>query len=227
MSFFDRLKGIFNNPQGDAEKRVAQKIVSGADWPAIEDDVFPAKGVGPRLSAVLDTIIETKRWDLLTPLVARAGDYMDTVNLVYRPGEYGPVPASRAQELEDIYQALTASGKKGEKAVRGFVACVESWACQRNAEDCFDWAAGKKEFVPVPALGLAALCDQKIEGNRFAMKIIATPADIERAIDAVEWIYQSNGVDRGIALDNLADWKKKLEELDAKKKPPAPPAPTP
>ena len=227
MSLFDKLKGIFNNPQADAEKRVAKKIVSGADWPAIENDVFPARDVGPQLSAVLDTIIETRRWDLLTPLIARAGDYMDTVNLVYRPGEFGPVPTSRAQELEDIYQALAASGKKGEKALRGFVACVESWSCQRNAEDCFDRAMGKKESVPVPALGLAALCDQKIEGNRFAMKVIATPADIERAVDAVEWIYSGNAVDRGIALDNLADWKKKLEELEAKKSPPAPPSPKP
>ena len=222
MPFFDRLKKIFNNPQADAENRVAKKILSGADWSAVENDVFPDKGVGPRLSFVLDTIIDTKSWKLLTPLIARAGDYLDTIDLVYRQGEFGTVPKSRVQELEGIYQALTAAPKNADKVTRSFISCVESWACQRNSEECFDWAMGKKEAVPVPAIGLAALCDQKIEGNSFAMKVIATQADIERAIDAVEWIYSSNAVDRHIALDNLADWKKKLDEPPAPKKPSAP-----
>jgi hypothetical protein len=225
--FFNKLKDLFNDRQGAAEKKVSKKIVSGADWPAIEKDVFPDKGVGPRLSAVLNTIIEVKRWDLLTPLIAQAGDYLDTVNLVYRPGEFGPVPKSRAQELEDIYNAINAAPKNKDKVLRGFVSCVESWACQRNAEDCFDWAMGKKEAVPVPALGLAALCDHQIDGNPLAMKVLKTAADFDRAEDAIDWVYSSNGVDRGIALDNLADWKKKLEEQERKKNPPAPPTPKP
>lgn len=223
MSLFDRLKKIFNNPQADAEKRVSALIAQQCDWFAIESQVFPEKGVGPRLSAVLDAIIESKNWKLLTPLITRAGDYLDTVNLVYRQGEYGQPPATRVQELEDIYQAISTAPKNAAKVTQGFINCVESWACQHNAEDCFDWASKKPEFGPIPALGLAALCDNKIDGNPFAMKVIKTAADIEKAIDAVEWIYKENAADRYAALDNLEDWRKVLESKNNKK--PAPPTP--
>ncbi len=222
MPFFKKLKDIFNDRQGAAEKKVANLIAQQCDWMMIESLVFPDKGVGPRLSAVLDAIIEHKNWKLLTPIIARTGDYLDTIGLVYRSGEFGPVPSSRAQELEDIYQAIAASPKNADKVLKGFVTTVENWACQHNDEACFDWAKGKKEFVPVPPLGLASLCDRPIDGNPLAMKVLATQADIARAMDAVDWIYNDNGADQDTAFDNLSEWKKKLEEQPGKK--PAPPA---
>jgi hypothetical protein len=225
MDIFKKLKDIFRNPQGEAEARVRKLIEQQCDWFAIESIVFPDKGVGPRISAVLDAIIDSKNWKLLTPLVARAGDWMDLIDLVYRPGEFGPVPATRVQELEDIYNALSAAPSHGKKAAKAFVNCVETWACQHNSEPCYDWAVSKPEAEALQPLGLAALADKKIEGNPLAMKIIKTPADIDRAVEAVEWIYSGNATDRYNALDNLEEWRKKLEENS--KKPPAPPAPKP
>ncbi|MEZ0224718.1 MAG: hypothetical protein ACAH83_09210 [Alphaproteobacteria bacterium] len=223
MDIFKKLKDIFRNPQADAERRVDALIAQQCDWFAIESLVFPDKGVGPRMSAVLHSIIEAKNFKLLTPLVARAGDWMDLIDLVYRPGKFGAVPPTRVQDLEDIYTALSAAKGHGAKAAKAFVNCVETWACQRNSEACYDWAVSKPEAGPLQALGLAALADHKIDGNPLAMKIIKTPADIDRAIEAVDWIYSGNASDRYTALDNLEDWRKKLEENS--KKPPSPPAP--
>lgn len=225
MSFFDKLKHVFNDRQGEAERRVSKLIAQQCDWMMVESLIFPEKGVGPRISAVLDAIIESKNWKLLGPLVERAGDWMDTINLVYRPGEFGAVAPARAQELEDIYQAVSKARRNSAKVLEALVSCTENWACQHNNEACFDWAKSKPEFVPLPALGLAALCDQPIDGNPLAMKVIATKADIERAIDAVDWIY--SGTDRDIALDNLAEWGKKLDARNNKPNPPAPKAPGP
>lgn len=223
MSLGKKLRDIFGDRQGAAEKRARKKILQRCAWDEVKDDVFPKKGVAPRVSAVVAAVIEAKHWSLLTPIVAEVGEWVGVIDLVYRKGEFGQPPMTRAQELEDIYQALRAAPKsQGEKVVRSFITCVENWSCQHNFEAGYDWAKTKPEFVPVPPVGLAALADHPIEGNPLAMKILATPEDIARAAEAADWVYSGNAADRDAALDNLEAWRKKLEEKN--KQPPAPPS---
>lgn len=211
MTWREKLKEIFGDRQGAAAERVRKQIAQRCDWGAIKQDVFPDNGGGAPLPAVVDAIITAKHWKLLTPLTAEAGDWLSVIDLIYRKGEYGAVPPDRAQELEEIYQALAAAPKHGGNIVRSFVNTIEIWACQHGSEACFDWARGKPEFVPVPPLGLAALADGPIEGNPLAMKILSSPEEIKRAVEAVDWVYNGHSFDRDTALDNLDDWRRKLE----------------
>ncbi len=219
MSLRKRLSDMFGDKQGAAIKRVYKKIESGAEWKDIRDDVFPEGGkVGAPTSAVVSAILLHKRFDLLTPVAAEAGDWVGVIDLVYRKGEFGKVPASRAQELEDIYQALKAAPKHGAKLAATFVETVESWSCQRDFEAGYDWAKTKTEFVPVPPLGLASLAERPIDTSPLAMKILNTPAEIQRALDAADWV--ESGHDRDDAVANLKDWREKLA-----KNPPKPTGP--
>lgn len=221
MALGKKLRDIFfGNPQAAAEKRAREKILKNCDWDAVKDDVFPAKGVAPRVSAVVAAIIEAKNWKLLTPIVSEVGEWVGPLDLVYRKGEYGTPPMTRAQEFEDIYQAIKAAkGRDSAKVMNAFMTCVENWSCQHKFEAGYDWAKTKPEFVPVPPVGLAALADHPIEGNPLAMKILATPEDVARAKEAADWVYSSSSIDRDIAMDNLEKWLEKLEEKS--KKPPA------
>lgn len=217
--FFKKLKNIFRDKVGEADKRVREQIAKGCDWAAIDKDVLPDGGGGARIATVVDAIIAAQNWKLLTPLAERAGDWLPLVDLVYRKGEFGPVPATRAAELEAIYQAFDVA-RNGSKVKDTFVNMAATWACQRDSEACYDWAAKKTEFKAVQALGLAALCDKPIDGNPLPMKVLGTFADIDKAQAAIDWVYSGNGIDRDTATDNLATWRKKLE--DRNNKPPAP-----
>lgn len=217
--FFKKLKNIFRDKQGDADKRVRDLISKGCDWAAIDKDVLPDGGGGARVGVVLDAIIASQNWKLLTPLAEKAGDWLPIIDLVYRKGEFGLVPPSRAQELEEAYKALDAA-RNGKALKETLVNLVATWSCQRDSEQCYDWAARKAEFKGVQPLGLAALCDKPIDGNPLPMKVLSTPEAIERAKAAIDWIYSGNGADRDTADDNLATWRKKLE--DRNNKPPAP-----
>ena len=217
--FFKKLKNIFRDKVGDADKRVREQIAKGCDWAAIDKDVLPDGGGGARISTVVDAIIAAQNWKLLTPLAEKAGDWLPLVDLVYRKGEFGPVPAARAAELEAIYQAFDVA-RNGKQVKETFVNLAASWACQRDSEQCYDWAAKKAEFKGVQALGLAALCDKPIDGNPLPMKVLATFADIDKAQAAIDLIYSGNSGDGDTATDNLATWRKKLE--DRNNKPPAP-----
>ncbi|HYD17422.1 MAG TPA: hypothetical protein VEF76_02955 [Patescibacteria group bacterium] len=220
MSLRKKLGELFGDKQGAAIKRVYKKIASGAEWKDIADDVFPKDNkVGAPVGAVVNAILLHQRFDLLTPIAAEAGDWIGLIDLVYRKGEFGPVPAVRAQELEEIYTALKAAPKHGKKLAASFVETVENWTCQRDFEAGYDWAKTKPEFVPVPPLGLAALAEKPIDGRPLAMKVLNTPAQIARAREAAEWV--ESGHDRDDAVKNLRDWQEKL----AKKPPPAPTGP--
>jgi len=227
MSLGKKLRDFFGDKQGAAIRRARKKILANCEWDEVKDDIFPKKGVGAPVSAVVGAIIEAKNWKLLTPLVAEAGDWVSIIDLIYRKGEYGQPPASRAQELESIYTAISAAKPHGAKVAAAFVSTVEIWTCQHDYEAGYDWAKGKPEFVPVPPLGLAALAEKPIEGRPLAMKILSTPEDVKRAAEAVDWVENNNGFDRDQSLDNLETWRKKLEENS--KKPPAsapkPPSP--
>lgn len=219
MSLRKKLSDMFGDKQGAAIKRVYKKIESGAEWKDIKDDVFPQDGkVGAPTSAVVHAILLHKRFDLLTPVAAEAGDWIGVIDLVYRKGEVGKVPAARAQELEDIYNALKAAPTHGKKLAASFVETVENWTCQSDFEAGYDWAKTKPEFVPVPPLGLASLAERPIDGNPLAMKILNSPAEIQRAIEAAEWV--ESGHDRDDAIANLKDWREKLA-----KNPPKPTGP--
>lgn len=210
---------MFGDKQGAAIKRVYKQIESGAQWNDIKDDVFPQDGkVGAPTASVVQAIILHKRFDLLTPVAAEAGDWIGVIDLVYRKGEVGKVPASRAKELEEIYTALKAAPKHGKQLAAKFVETVENWTCQRDFEAGYDWAKTKPEFVPVPPLGLASLAERAIDGNPLAMKILNSPAEIQRAIEAAEWV--ESGHDRDDAIANLKDWREKLA-----KNPPKPTGP--
>ncbi len=225
MSIGKRLRDFFGDKQGAAIKRARTKILAHCEWDDVKDDIFPAKGTGAPVNAVVAAIIEAKHWKLLTPVVAEAGDWVGVIDLVYRSGEYGQPPAARAQELEDIYTALKAANPHGAKVAAAFVNAVEIWTCQHDYEAGYDWAKTKAEFVPVPALGLAALAEKPIEGNALAMKILSTVDDIKRAVEAVEWVDSGNAFDRDQSLQNLSDWRAKLEEKDKKPSPPKSPRP--
>jgi hypothetical protein len=217
MPLFRKLREIFSDRQGAAEKRVAKLIAEGAEWPQLEPLVFPPKGPGPRVSAVVAAVIAEKRWPLLTPIAAQAGDWIGIIDLVYRKNELGSAPAGRPQELEGIYQALKAAKKHGKKLAQDFVTSVENWSCLKDSEACFDWARAKPEFVPVPAAGLVALADRPVQGSALAVKVLASGAEIDRAVDTVEWFYADKGMDRDTAIGNLAEWRKALEEMEKKK----------
>jgi len=217
--FFKKLKNIFRDKVGDADKRVREQIAKGCDWAAIEKDVLPDGGGGARIATVVDAIITSQNWKLLTPLAEKAGDWLPLVDLVYRKGEFGPVAPTRAAELESIYQAFDIA-RNGKQVKDAFVNLAATWACQRDSEQCYDWAARKAEFKGVQPLGLAALCDKPIDGNPLPMKVLATSADLDKAQNAIDWVYSSNGIDRDTATDNLSTWRKKLE--DRNNKPPAP-----
>ncbi|HTK85852.1 MAG TPA: hypothetical protein VL625_12285 [Patescibacteria group bacterium] len=221
MAWREKLSDFFGDRQGAAAARVRRQIAQGCEWEDIREDIFGETGGGAPVSAVVDAIVTSKRWKLLTPLAEEAGDWIGLVDLIYRRGEFGPVPSERPQELEEIYRALKGAPTKGAKLAASFVNTVEIWACQRNTEACFDWVRRKPEFVPVPALGLAALADHPIEGNRLAMKILSSPAEIRRAAEAVDWVYADHGLDRDIAHGNLDEWRKKLEKGN-NQPPPAP-----
>src|SRR3982750_4264321 len=184
---WQKLRDAFGNPQEAAIKRMREKVAQHCDWNAVKNDIFPEKGVGAPVFAVVAAIIDNKHWKLLTPLVAEAGDWGSVIDLVYRKGEFKAPPADRPQELEAIYQAVRAAPVNGKKYDQTFVETVETWACQHDAEACYDWAYTKPEFVPVPALGLASLADKPIDESRLAMKILRNPAEIARAIEAVDW----------------------------------------
>ncbi len=223
MSFGKKLREIFGDRQGAAINRARRKILSGANWDAVKDDVFPPKGNSVPIAPIVDAIIEVKSWQLLTPIVREVGDWVGVIELVHRKGEFGAIRPSRVQELEDIYNALHAAGKPhGPKVAEAFVNAVEIWACQHNFEDGYDWAKKKPEFVPVPPLGLAFLCEKPIEGNPLAMKVFSTHAEITRAMQAVDWV-NGNSFDRDEALDNLIQWQAKLTAQ--KKSGPKPPQP--
>lgn len=222
MTWREKLSDFFGDKQGAAAARVRKQIAQGCEWDDIKDDIFSEKGGGAPVSAVVDAIITAKRWKLLTPLAEEAGDWIGLVDLIYRRGEHGTVPPERPQELEEIYRAIRAAPTKGAKLAASFVSTVEIWACQRNAEACFDWVRRKPEFVPVPALGLAALADHPIEGNALAMKVLSSVAEIRRAAESIDWVYADHGLDRDIAHGNLAVWRKKLEENNNSAPPPAP-----
>ena len=222
MSFGKKLREFFGDRQGAAINRARRKILSGANWDAVKDDVFPPKGAGVPIAPIVDAIIEVKNWQLLTPIVREVGDWVGVIDLVHRKGEFGAIRPSRAQELEEIYTAIHAAGKPhGPKVAEAFVNAVEIWACQHSFEDGYDWAKTKPEFVPVPPLGLAFLCERPIEGNPLAMKVLSNFAEITRAMEAVDWV-NSNNFDRDEAMDHLVKWQAKLT---AAKKPPKPPQP--
>jgi hypothetical protein len=218
--FFKKIKNIFRDKVGEADKRVREQILKGCDWNAIDKDVLPDGGGGARIGAVVDAIITAQNWKLLTPLAEKAGDWLPLVDLVYRKGEFGPVPATRAAEMEEIYKAFDIA-RNGKQVKETFVNLVATWSCQRDSEQCYDWAVKKFEFKAVQPLGLAALCEKPIDGNPLPMKVLATSADLDRAQAAIDWIYSGNSGDRDTASDNLATWRKKLD--DRNNKPPAPP----
>ncbi|MCC7037927.1 MAG: hypothetical protein IT560_11560 [Alphaproteobacteria bacterium] len=219
MSLRKKLSDIFGDKQGAAIKRVYKKIESGAEWKDIKDDVFPQDGkVGAPTSSVVHAILLHKRFDLLTPVAAEAGDWIGVIDLVYRKGEVGKVPASRAQELEDIYTALKAAPTHGKQLAAKFVETVENWTCQRDFEAGYDWAKTKPEFGPVPPLGLASLAERPIDGRPLAMKVLNSASEIQRAIEAADWV--ESGHDRDDAIANLKDWREKLA-----KNPPKPTGP--
>lgn len=223
MSIGKRLRDFFGNPQAAAIGRMRKKVHARAEWDDVKDDIFPEKGVGAPVSSVVAAIIEAKHFKLLTPLAAEAGDWIGVIDLVYRAGEHGKQPPGRAQELEEIYTALKAAPKHGKKLAESLITTAANWACQHADEAVYDWLSKKPEFTALPGLGLAALADHPIEGNKLAMKLLATPADIDRAIEAVEWVYHGNAGDRDDALDNLAVWRKKLEDDSKKPGKPKPP----
>jgi hypothetical protein len=209
---WQKLRDVFGDPQGAAIKRMREKVEQHCSWNEVKDDIFPEKGVGAPVSAVVAAIIENKHWKLLTPLVAEAGEWVSVVDLVYRKGEYKMPPNDRPQELEAIYQAVKAAPVNGKKYAQSFIETVETWACQHDAESCYDWAYTKPEFVPVPALGLASLADRPVENSSLAMKVLSNPAEIARAFEAVDWIYREHSIDHDIAMDNLESWRRQFAD---------------
>lgn len=222
MSFGKRLRDFFSDKQANAIGRARKKIHARCEWDEVKNDIFPEKGTGAPVKAVVGAIIEAKHWKLLTPLVTEAGDWVGVIDLVYRQGDFRQAPPGRAQELEEIYKAVKAAPKHGKKVTDALIETALNWACQHGNEEVFDWAKSKPEFKEIPQLGLAALCERKIEGNALAMKVLATKEDLAKAIDAVDWVYESHSGDRYDALQNIEAWRKKLDEKARKPKPPGP-----
>ena len=222
MSLGKRLRDFFSDKQAAAIGRARKKIHARCEWEDVKNDIFPDKGTGAPIGPVVGAIIEAKHWKLLTPIVAEVGDWVSVIDLVYRQGDFRKEPPGRAQELEEIYKAVKAAPKNGAKVTNALIETALNWACQHSNEEVFDWAKTKPEFKDIPQLGLAALCEKPIEGNKLAMKVLATAKDLDKAIDAVDWVYGSNSGDRDDALQNIADWRKKLDEKAKKPKPPGP-----
>jgi hypothetical protein len=219
---WQKLRDVFGNPQESAIKRMREKVAQHSSWDEVKNDIFPEKGVGAPVSAVVAAIIENKHWELLTPLVAEAGDWVSVIDLVYRKGEHKAPPADRPEELEAIYQAVKAAPVNGKKYAETFIETVETWACQHDAEACYDWAYAKPEFVPVPAMGLASLADRPIEESNLAIKVLSNPMEIARAIEAVDWVYRENGYDHDTAVENLEAWRRKFDDNSPNRPSPAP-----
>ena len=94
--FFKKLKNIFRDKVGEADKRVREQIAKGCDWAAIDKDVLPDGGGGARIATVARAT--SSGWRGKGADISTSPEVRDTEN----PGQiyfyiYSGDPAGRAR----------------------------------------------------------------------------------------------------------------------------------